>query len=1120
MTHVPYRESKLTRFLQDSLGGNSRTVLLACISPSELSLNETINTIQYAQRAKAIHNKVVANVATGIASSELQSDLESSLVVSLRAEIVRMQREFSSTLTNNNTILNGGDGSSSSPRNASHQLRLLKQRHHHQQQLLRSIHKHLQTAQQQQEQQLPPSPWTAAHVRAEPAAFLECFEYTVQMQNKFLSLISQAHSDDYSNSEMHSNHGNMLRKSLRESWNEFHGKAAAEGAEEELARLREELDDCREDLKRDEEIFAEKMKELKKAKKLIKDLEAEKATLSERVQTMRQQLIKLSRLPKLFVNNATPAESDLLSSPTKAPRSASKKEPRGTPPQSDKDKDKQKDKEKEMNLDLDLDLDVSIAVAMSEPDISQLMEDFEAVWQEKEDLRSNRQHVEENLARVAAVAQMQREKIAAAQLQLQHKVRVQASKLRDQTHELSLLQEQLRQLRDEQHQNASNASSSSATVQNAQQQLLEETQQKMRRMTVSIQELSQERNDLLLQVRELESQLTARSQEQRVVAEEHQRRVHTLEEQIQKLRDEVQIVNEQAAKVTSEGHRNTPNSNKKQKSTSKSPRKASNQSLRMSRTEQVDSWLEESLNMVVQEGIAQIDVLRLQKTLDVLLADRDAAMKELATLKPSSSTSQLALDKARQAPEIIAIDDKLKALQLKATTLRMKQQQISQSGSDPQQLESTRKALQDVEYNIASYEEHRAEFLERLVSSAAIPATATMASPDKPGSSKKKKGDSHNTQQTQQQIVELQDDLDAMQTEISALESRLVQEKERTRHLQEQNYKRFNIRDDDEDASDNDEDHFLKDKDSSHGDRAADTRRLSAGTTKKGNGSGSPKKKRTKKKRASFALEAIVKSLVQEMRSYHRHIYLADDQDATTDTRGHASESSEETAAAVDELFERILSLHIKHRIKAGAHEGSWLEAKQQLEAKCAEYDGLVQHMQRLRNDALKKQTQLRREADEKVAFLVQQLRQMESQLQQQPPSHANTPNSGHGRHSTSSSTAAATAVSALPLPPRPVSSHSTTSNTRGRATSPEEESEAVLSARSDTSQSNHGASMLQQQQQQQRLLRLSQKKSLSDLLLHHHQQAGAGGQVRRVDFVFLPLICGLLCTCSFISVL
>ena len=48
--HVPYRESKLTRLLQDSLGGNSRTCMIACVSTADANLEETLNTLKYAVR--------------------------------------------------------------------------------------------------------------------------------------------------------------------------------------------------------------------------------------------------------------------------------------------------------------------------------------------------------------------------------------------------------------------------------------------------------------------------------------------------------------------------------------------------------------------------------------------------------------------------------------------------------------------------------------------------------------------------------------------------------------------------------------------------------------------------------------------------------------------------------------------------------------------------------------------------------------------------------------------------------------------------------------------------------------------------------------------------------------
>ena len=60
--HVPYRESKLTRLLQDSLGGNSHTLMIACISVAACNLDESINTLRYADRARKIKNKPIVNI--------------------------------------------------------------------------------------------------------------------------------------------------------------------------------------------------------------------------------------------------------------------------------------------------------------------------------------------------------------------------------------------------------------------------------------------------------------------------------------------------------------------------------------------------------------------------------------------------------------------------------------------------------------------------------------------------------------------------------------------------------------------------------------------------------------------------------------------------------------------------------------------------------------------------------------------------------------------------------------------------------------------------------------------------------------------------------------------------
>ncbi|XP_075884719.1 kinesin-like protein KIF21A [Nelusetta ayraudi] len=82
-SHVPYRDSKLTRLLQDSLGGNSQTVMIACISPSDCDFMETLNTLKYANRARNIKNKVMVN-----------QDKASQQISALRTEIARLQMEL------------------------------------------------------------------------------------------------------------------------------------------------------------------------------------------------------------------------------------------------------------------------------------------------------------------------------------------------------------------------------------------------------------------------------------------------------------------------------------------------------------------------------------------------------------------------------------------------------------------------------------------------------------------------------------------------------------------------------------------------------------------------------------------------------------------------------------------------------------------------------------------------------------------------------------------------------------------------------------------------------------------------------------------------------------------
>jgi len=81
--HVPFRDSKVTRLLQDSLGGNSLTIMIACLSPAGSNIGQSINTLNYANRAKMIKNKPVVNV-----------DARSKEIVALRDKIKTLEAKL------------------------------------------------------------------------------------------------------------------------------------------------------------------------------------------------------------------------------------------------------------------------------------------------------------------------------------------------------------------------------------------------------------------------------------------------------------------------------------------------------------------------------------------------------------------------------------------------------------------------------------------------------------------------------------------------------------------------------------------------------------------------------------------------------------------------------------------------------------------------------------------------------------------------------------------------------------------------------------------------------------------------------------------------------------------
>ena len=165
-----------------------------------------------------------------------------------------------------------------------------------------------------------------------------------------------------------------------------------------MTRLQEELAECREDLVRDEEIFAEKVRELKRVRKENRQLNVRASELVRQVHTLETDLAAARASVQIHSTSVSAIENH----------------------------DHSQNRSGSMSSDglLDVDLDESIAlVASTEPDISQLMDDLEQVSREKERLLEEKKKAEEECARMASLAMKQREDADASSSDMSRRLR-------------------------------------------------------------------------------------------------------------------------------------------------------------------------------------------------------------------------------------------------------------------------------------------------------------------------------------------------------------------------------------------------------------------------------------------------------------------------------------------------------------------------------------------------------------------------------------------------------------------------------------------------------------------------------------------------------------------------
>lgn len=246
-SHIPYRESKLTRYLQDSLGGNSRTCILACISPSELNLHETLSTLQYASRARSVQNKVIANISIAPAMLlESENETENNIIGALRAQIQTMNKEINALkLIAHDPILNSKlDGLSNSIDFRSYKMNSMN--------TIENVILEAKVCHKLLSESLQSIGWNEREMTKDSYAKVRDLVITSRDVLVRLEAIISNPIATTTTTNINTNIKDVMIAN-----------------KEKVDKLQQELLECKEDLRRDEEIFAEKVRELKASRKQV-----------------------------------------------------------------------------------------------------------------------------------------------------------------------------------------------------------------------------------------------------------------------------------------------------------------------------------------------------------------------------------------------------------------------------------------------------------------------------------------------------------------------------------------------------------------------------------------------------------------------------------------------------------------------------------------------------------------------------------------------------------------------------------------------------------------------------------------------------------------------------------
>jgi ribosomal protein L13E len=282
--HVPYRDSKLTRLLQDSLGGNSNTAVIACVSSADCNMQETVNTLKYASKARNIQNVPIVNegreIDTPVADHGQQQrqqqqvekrGLNNDGLSEMRAHIASLKSQLNSATSGQagQTMMAVPEGEGSIPIGES---RIM-------QELLVTQAALLKVRE------------TVGELSREPtlgrkalAALKEIMAFTEEAAS--VRGMGDSREGSVEGTASSSSAPLLLWPAVTAAWDL---QANLFRSNKELKKAIAELATCKEDLARDEEIFAGKLQEIRKEQAVSSLLRERNAALCKEVASLREQ---------------------------------------------------------------------------------------------------------------------------------------------------------------------------------------------------------------------------------------------------------------------------------------------------------------------------------------------------------------------------------------------------------------------------------------------------------------------------------------------------------------------------------------------------------------------------------------------------------------------------------------------------------------------------------------------------------------------------------------------------------------------------------------------------------------------------------------------------------------